>query len=150
MEFRDEFRRVYYNGESREWELTSTHAKFFQRFNRTEVFDVTFYTYEGARRTYEITADYGIIHTGDNKVELYSNVVIVSSNRTRLETDFIIWNNKDKNIHTTHKVVITRPDGYTLVGEKGMTGDLGLDKVVIHGVEEKDESGTFGGGSPLN
>ncbi|MCF8335381.1 MAG: LPS export ABC transporter periplasmic protein LptC [Bacteroidales bacterium] len=59
----------------------------------------------------KITANYAIYHEKDDRWEAKNNVVAINSEGDTLNTEYLIWNQNKKLIHTDRYVRITTKDG---------------------------------------
>jgi len=67
-----------------------------------------------------ITADYGIIYSQTNLIDLRGNVVIESHDGKKLETPQLYWDRKNKWIFTEATFTYTNPEEGTLMDGEGM------------------------------
>lgn len=67
-----------------------------------------------------ITADYGIIYSQTNVIDLQGNVVIESHDGKKLETPQLYWDRKNKWIFTEAEFTYTNPDDGTIMDGEGM------------------------------
>ena len=71
--------------------------------------------------TSEVTGDSGIIRENNGRFTIFGNVVVVSENRSKLETDYLYWDSKSDRIHTDAFVRVTTDD--EIVTGWGMEAD---------------------------
>lgn len=67
-----------------------------------------------------ITADYGIIYSQTNMIDLQGNVVLVSHDGKKLETPQLYWDRKNKWIFTEAAFTYTNPEDGTVMDGQGM------------------------------
>ncbi|NQZ44357.1 MAG: LPS export ABC transporter periplasmic protein LptC [Flavobacteriaceae bacterium] len=67
-----------------------------------------------------ITADYGIIYSQTNLIDLRGNVVIESHDGKKLETPQLFWDRKNKWIFTEATFRFTNPEDGTIMDGEGM------------------------------
>jgi LPS export ABC transporter protein LptC len=67
-----------------------------------------------------IKADYGIIYSDTNLIDLQGNVVIESHDGKKLETPQLYWNRGDNWIFTENDFVYTNPEDGTIMNGEGM------------------------------
>ncbi|GMN07019.1 hypothetical protein MTsPCn5_24080 [Croceitalea sp. MTPC5] len=67
-----------------------------------------------------ITADYGIIYSQTNIIDLQGNVVINVHDGKRLETPQLYWDRSNKWIFTEEKFTYTNPEEQTVMDGQGM------------------------------
>ena len=67
-----------------------------------------------------IKADYGIIYSQTNVVDLQGNVVIESHDGKKLETPQLYWDRKNKWIFTEAEFTYTNPEDGTVMDGQGM------------------------------
>ncbi|HAL55530.1 MAG TPA: LPS export ABC transporter periplasmic protein LptC [Bacteroidetes bacterium] len=90
------------------------HAGYIRKFDfpreilLSEKVTVFFYG-ELGKRTSVLTAKEGKVDELTNNLDAYGNVVVVSEDSTRLQTETLYWDNKRQMIHTPEYVLITSP-----------------------------------------
>jgi len=67
-----------------------------------------------------IIADYGIIYSETNLIDLQGNVVIEGHDGKKLETPQLYWDRKNKWIFTEKEFTYTNPEDGTVMDGKGM------------------------------
>lgn len=67
-----------------------------------------------------ITADYGIIYSQTNLIDLQGNVVIESHDGKKLETPQLFWDRKNNWIFTEAEFTYTNPEDGTVMDGEGM------------------------------
>lgn len=108
--------------------LTAKKALIFEKRKETLLdsgLKVVFFSSETGKRASVLTADSARIDDVTKDMMAMGNVVVISdSNQTRLETELLMWKNKDEKLYSTEYVKITSPDeklqGY------GFESDLNL------------------------
>ena len=105
---------------------------------------VDFFDENNERST--ITADYGIIYSATNVIDLQGNVVIVSHDGKKLETTQLYWDQGNEWIFTQEKFKFTNPDDGTVMDGEGMDFNKDLSFLNAHKTyglmlikEEKDD-----------
>ncbi len=112
---------------------TEIHAARLLKFEAKDstmayVLDMDFFDSSG-QVTAELVGDSGIIRELNNQLYVYGNVVVVTADQSRLETDYLYWNtNKDK-IETDAFVRITKKDD--VITGWGMEADPGLTRIKV-------------------
>ena len=89
------------------WRLVADQAEVFEGQGKTLMRNVTI-TIEEPSRTWTVTGDEGDLIDATKDVELRKNVVLVSSDGIRLETDTLRWEAKERRVWTTEPVTIFR------------------------------------------
>lgn len=90
-----------------QWRLVADQAEIFEREGKTLMRKVTI-TIEEPDRTWTVTGDEGDLLDASKDVEIRKNVVLVSSDGLRLETDTLRWRAKERRVWTTDPVTIFR------------------------------------------
>lgn len=80
--------------------------------------EVDFYDKEGKKST--VVADYGIMYSETNIIDLQGNVVITSHDGKKLETPQLYWDRAKKWIFTEAKFTYTNPEDGTIMDGEGM------------------------------
>lgn len=107
-DFRMKEIRLHEQGSGRvEWRLVADQAEIFEREGKTLMRRVTI-TIEEPDRTWTVTGDEGHLLGATKDVEIRKNVVLVSTDGFRLETDALSWQAKERRVWTTHPVTIFR------------------------------------------
>ena len=76
--------------------------------------------FDEKNQKYVIKADYGIIYSQTNLVDLQGNVVIESDDGTKLEAKQLYWDRKNKWIFTEGEFTYTNPKDGTVMDGEGM------------------------------
>ena len=95
------------------WQLDAEYAETFEEQNKTTMRKVTIKVDQPpkgdqASRSWTVTGDEGDLNQDTKDVELRGNVVLVSSNGLRLETDRLRWDAEGQRAWTEDPVVIYR------------------------------------------
>lgn len=67
-----------------------------------------------------ITADYGIIYSNTNVIDLRGNVIIESHDGKKLEAPQLYWDRNEEWIFTQEKFTFTNPEDGTIMDGEGM------------------------------
>jgi len=93
-----------------------------------------------------ITADYGIIYSATNVIDLQGNVIIKSHDGKLLETPQLYWDQSNEWIFTQEKFKFTNPEDGTVMDGEGMDFNKDLSFLNAHKTyglmlikEEKDD-----------
>lgn len=94
-------------------------------------------------KTTELVGDSGIIRELTNQLHVYGNVVVVTDDKSRLETDYLYWNTLKDKIETDAFVRITKKDD--VITGWGMEADPRLTRIKVLNrvsgkVHEEDEA----------
>ena len=95
-----------------------------------EGLEVDFYDEEGRKNT--IKADYGMVYSQTNLIDLQGNVLIESHDGKKLETSQLYWDRKNKWIFTQHKFTYTNPEDGTVMDGEGMDFNRDFTLSLIH------------------
>ncbi len=111
-------------------EIHAVRVLKFEAKDSTMAYDLNMDFYDSTgHRTTQLVGDSGIIRELTNQLYVYGNVVVVTDDKSRLETDYLYWNtNKDK-IETDAFVRITKKDD--LITGWGMEADPGLTRIKV-------------------
>ena len=77
-----------------------------------------FFDEKGEKST--VTADYGIIYSSTNLIDLQGNVVMESSDGKKLEAPQLYWDRANDWIFTQRKFKYTNPEEGTIMDGEGM------------------------------
>ncbi|MBU3028268.1 MULTISPECIES: LPS export ABC transporter periplasmic protein LptC [Zobellia] len=91
---------------------------------------VNYYNEEGQKSI--IKADYGIIYSATNVIDLQGNVVIESHDGKKLETPQLYWDQDDNWIFTQEKFKFTNPEDGTIMDGEGMDFNRDLSFFIAH------------------
>lgn len=92
-------------GGSVRWKLDADQAEVFERDGKTVLRGVTF-TIQEPNRTWNVTGDEGDLVDTTKNLVIRNNVVLVSSDGIRLETDTLRWQAKEKRVWTDAPVTL--------------------------------------------
>lgn len=113
----------------------SSTAIVYSKDEKAVLTDVTIHSLDGTNITSKASSKKGIAYMDTKDIDLIGDVAITASNDMVLNTTKIRWN-QDKNIlQTDEEIFIEHPDGHWIKG-KGMTADLGFDKITIFNYED--------------
>jgi len=114
----------------RQYTLEAQKAYVYDPAERVDVtgLRVLFYDDAGAISS-TLVADEGSIYSKNEDLVARGNVVVRTSDSTRLETDSLAWSNQRRLVRTDADLVIETPKG-RIVG-KGLVSDAGLTKIDI-------------------
>ena len=76
--------------------------------------------YDDDNKKSVIKADYGIIYSDTNVIDLQGNVILESHDGKKLETPQLYWNRSDNWIFTEKTFVFTNPEDGTIMNGEGM------------------------------
>ena len=105
--------RIYLYDEGRvTTEIFSTEIHKFDELDSTMGYqlDIDFFDSTGAVMS-EVVGDSGIIREQTGHLSIYGNVVVVTEDKTKLETDYLFWNTTTDKIYTDAFVRVTSEDG---------------------------------------
>jgi LPS export ABC transporter protein LptC len=96
------------------WQLDAEYSETFEERNTTSMKKVTIKVDQPSKnatsaRSWTVTGDEGDLNQETKDVELRGNVVLVSSDGLRLETDRLRWDSDAQRAWTTEPVTIYRP-----------------------------------------
>lgn len=106
--------------------------------DKTVVYKVRLNFYSKGAPYAVLTSDSGILLTATNDMEAMGNVVVISTEETKLETHALKWVNTEGKIKTRDQVVITTKDNKKLVGTE-FESDPGLTHIKlkeVHGYSD--------------
>ena len=112
------------------WKLDADEAEVFERDGRTRLRRVTV-TIEEPGRTWSVTGDEGDLLEGNKDVMLRKNVVLISSDGIRLETDSLRWQAKEKRVWTDDPVILYRQS--VIVRGQGLESRLADERTAVKG-----------------
>lgn len=98
-----------------QWRLRADQAEIFEEQGRTLMRKVTV-TIREPDRTWTVTGEEGDLVNATKDVEIRKNVVLVSSDGLRLETDRLSWHAKERRVWTRDPVTIFR-EGAVIRGQ---------------------------------
>ncbi len=97
----------YKEGGAEKWKLNGRSAEVLD--NRVDIEYMSALSF-GEGTMLKLKANKGIFDKGDNMVHLSDNVVVTSTDGTKLTTDHMVWDADTKNVSTDGRVSIKRPD----------------------------------------
>jgi len=112
---------------------TEIHAERLLKFEVKDstmayALDMNFFDSTG-RLTTELVGDSGIIREMTNQLYVFGNVVVITEDKSKLETDYLYWNTTTDKIETDAFVRITKKDD--VITGWGMEADPGLTRIKI-------------------
>lgn len=141
LEMQESFRSEYYDGSRKVWEAYASNASLYQDRRVTELRFVRIKLFDGSNVSARVEAGMGYLHASDSSIELLTNVVIISTNGTRLYSHRILWDNRRGKMTSTNIVSIVHRNGDWIRGV-GMEADIDLSHVVIY--KETDQGRSYG------
>ena len=112
------------------WKLNADQAEVFEREGKTVLRGVTI-TIQEPDRTWTVTGEEGDLLDATKDVTIRKNVVLVSSDGTRLETDYLHWQAKEKKVWTDAPVTLSRK-GAVITGQ-GLETRLAEERTAVKG-----------------
>ena len=112
-------------------EINADSATFLKKENQARFDRVRMKLILPDGKTYELSADRGLLRTDLKNVEIEGNVVILSNRGDRLTTDRLFYSDGEKKIHTPDAVTLTNPR-FDVQG-RGMTLLLKSEHVSLSG-----------------
>ena len=111
-------------------QLYTDEALVFEKTDEiaARMLNVTFFSSNGEYFS-RLWADSGLIDMESNDMTAIGNVIVVSEDSVRLETDRLFWNEEKEEISTEDSVVIYQKD--QILRGKGLYADPGLEDIVI-------------------
>ncbi|MGQ9706574.1 MAG: LPS export ABC transporter periplasmic protein LptC [bacterium] len=91
-----------------EWRLVADCADVYEQMKVAKAVNITIEFYEKGKRSSILTADWGTIDLGSNDMVAYNNVIVISSDGTKLETSKLRWDAFDAHIRSDEKVRFTK------------------------------------------
>jgi LPS export ABC transporter protein LptC len=131
---------VEYRGGRKSWEFRGGDVRFFEEPERVESDGVVVDFYDGEEKYLStLTATSGTIDRKTSDMEVKGNVVLENREGTRLETDWMRWDNEDELVYTDAFVTLIREKrritGYGLRADPGLKNAEILRDVVAFTVE---------------
>jgi LPS export ABC transporter protein LptC len=112
------------------WKLDADLAEVYERDGKTLLRRVTI-TIEEADRTWTVTGDEGEFLDASKDVTIKKNVVLISSDGTRLETDSLRWRAQEKKVWTDAPVTLYRKGA--VVRGQGLETQLPEERTAVKG-----------------
>lgn len=112
---------------------TEIHAERLLKFEVKDstmayALDMDFFDSTGHLTT-ELVGDSGIIREMTNQLYVFGNVVVITDDKSKLETDYLYWNTTTDKIETDAFVRITKKDD--VITGWGMEADPGLTRIKV-------------------
>lgn len=113
----------------KEWELDAKSAQYFKDENKIALQSivVTFFSNEG--KAYKLTAEYGELYTDSKDFEVSGDVVAVTDEGYRIQTDSFRYSAEERKIFTDDDVTLSS-EKLVMTG-KGMVVDLDKERLYI-------------------
>jgi len=112
-------------------EIFSEKIYKFEAIDSTMAYNLTIRFFDSAGQVAStVVGDSGIIRENQGHLHIYGNVIVVSEDSSRLETDYLHWNPGTRKIQTDAFVRITDIDGNVITGW-GMETDRNLKRIKI-------------------
>ncbi len=112
------------------WEFQADNAMVYETKNKAYAERVRIYGYNAGRLVSYLTADKGTVQTQTNEAEVEGHVVLMGQQKTKLETQTLQWDPRNKKITTDDFVKVTYGDGNVLTGF-GLVASANLDHLQI-------------------
>lgn len=112
------------------WKLDADHAEVFEQEGKTVLRGVTI-TIQEADRAWKVTGEEGDLLDATKDVTIRKNVVLTSSDGTRLETDHLRWQAREKMVWTDTPVTLSRK-GAVVTGQ-GLETRLAEERTAVKG-----------------
>ena len=138
MEIHTFFREMFVDN-IKSMDVFATNAKMYEGHDEIELYSTYGLIYENDIVTSSMKADKAVIDESTLYTKLYSNVILITSNDTKLYTDYIEWDNNKRYFTTKEPVRIVQPDGSWLTGV-GMEGDMNLENITVYNEEDEGYS----------
>ncbi len=142
MEMHTFFREMFITN-LKQMDIYATNAKILSGKNELDLYDTFGHIYdEIGDITSSMKADRAIVDQRSLYTKLYTNVILKSSNDTRLYTDYIEWDNDRSYFTTDYPVRVEQADGSWLTGV-GMEGDMNLENIIVYNEEDEGFADSF-------
>lgn len=112
------------------WKLDADQAEVFEQEGRTVMRKVTITIFE-VGRTWTITSEQGDLVNASKDVRLHGNVVVVSSDGMRMNTESLEWASGPKKLWTGDPVTISQ--GGSSISGMGLDALMGEERAVVKG-----------------
>lgn len=112
------------------WKLDADEAEVFERDGTTRLRRVTV-TIEEPGRTWNVTGDEGELLESNKDVVIRKNVVLISSDGIRLETESLRWQAKEKRVWTDDPVILYRQG--VIVRGQGLESRMADERTAVKG-----------------
>ncbi|MBN2570404.1 MAG: LPS export ABC transporter periplasmic protein LptC [Deltaproteobacteria bacterium] len=90
------------------WEIKADRAQYFKNKSSASFVNVRVKLIASDGGIYVMTGDEGKLNTDSKDIEVHGNVVVISGNKDRLESDDIKYAHKDKRIYTDSVVTMDK------------------------------------------
>ena len=113
----------------KEWELDAQTAQYFKDENKfaLQSIEVTFFS--NKEKVYKLTADRGEFYTDSKDIEVSGNVIAVTDEGYRIQTDSFRYNAEERKIFTDDEVTLTSEK--MVMSGKGMVVNLDEERLYI-------------------
>ena len=136
------FRRENYDTNFKQLDSFATNAKFYNKTKIVELYDSRTYTYDSnSTIAASVSGEFITINQDTLYTQIYTNVIVKSSNNTTLYTEYLQWDNENKLVKSPVPIRVEQEDGSWLTGSS-MEGDMGLEHITIY--NETDEGDAIG------
>lgn len=136
------FRRESYDTNFKQLDSFATNAKFYNQIKIVELYDSRTYTYDSNHSVAaSVSGKFVTVDQNNLYTQIYTNVVVKSSNNTVLYTEYLQWDNENKKFRSPVPIRVENEDGSWLTGSS-MEGDMGLEHITIY--NEIDEGDAIG------
>lgn len=112
------------------WKLDADQAEVFQQQGKTSMRKVTITIHE-PDRTWTVTSDEGELLDASKDVQLRNNVVLVSTDGLRLETETLHWDAKGRRVWTEDPVTLVRKNA--VLKGRGLEARMAEERTTIKG-----------------
>ena len=123
-------------------ELFATNAKFYEKNKYIQLYDTRSYTYQSDNTVAaRVSGQYAKIDQNTLFTEIYTNVVMKSSNDTTLYSEYVQYDHSNQFIKSPVPIKVVHEDGSWLTGSS-LESDLGLEFITVY--DEVDEGNSVG------
>ena len=98
------------------WELKAKESSYYYNENRSIAEDIVLNYYDNDKISAVVRSDKAIIDTDSRDIDLIGNVDMLSTSGSRLLTQRIKWNNRDKLLDTDEPIKILKKNGDLITG----------------------------------
>ena len=113
----------------KEWELNAHSAQYFKNENKIALQSITLTFHSDEGTVYKLSADQGELYTDSNDVKVHGNVVVVTDEGYRIQTDSFQYSAKERKIFTDDQVTFSGKD--MVMTGKGMVVDLEEERLYL-------------------
>ena len=122
----------------KEWELNAQAAQYFKNESKVAFQSITLTFYSNAGKVYKLSADHGELYTDSKDVKVHGNVVVVTDEGYRVQTDSFQYNAKERKISTDAQVTLASKE--MVMTGKGMVVDLEEERLyILEGVRASEK-----------